>query len=483
MILRDNKLSVKIIAVGIEEFPSDNAGVELEFVPYRKHCSLIDADMVLLFPTIFDEFNLWASSKYRGKQCINQEMSGEFVNDLNFWDKEIDNAIKAGIMICIVCVKPIEFYYYTGEKEYSGTGRNRQIINDVKLINSYFVCPGLSVYHASFGASIKYNSKNAILRTIWEENKDCFQYEVTFEEDNFPGEPILYQNKGNGILGGIISTSHNSHIIVLPAFNLNDPKFIDTNQSEDGTEEESWTDIAVIFANKFVKNLISINKTLKNKSELSPPPDWVSNKEYEIEAEKKIENKILLIEKRIQDLTGKKLIKERELENTIIPKRLLYEAGTPLEDSLKHCLSLIGFKAESYQDNESQFDVVFTCSEGAFLGEAEGKEKKAIDVKKISQLMRNLSEYISKPNVKLSAKGVLFGNGYRFTPPAQRAEQFTTKCISVAEQHNILLIRTMDLFPIYQYLLEHRDRNFKKQCREAIVNSQFGLVKFPNIPE
>jgi hypothetical protein len=58
--------------------------------------------------------------------------------------------------------------------------------------------------------------------------------------------------------------------------------------------------------------------------------------------------------------------------------------------------------------------VVFESEEGRLIGEAEGKDNKAINVDKLRQLSMNIHEDIQREEVTTPAKGVLFGNGYRF---------------------------------------------------------------------
>src|SRR5439155_24203874 len=106
---------------------------------------------------------------------------------------------------------------------------------------------------------------------------------------------------------------------------------------------------------------------------------------------------------------------------------------------------------------DSEFDVVFHAPEGRCLGEVEGKDAKAINIDKLSQLERNLQEDFARDEVTEFAKGVLFGNAERLKPPAQRGEAFTEKCISAAKRACIALVRTSDLFDPVRYLRTHPD--------------------------
>ena len=149
-----------------------------------------------------------------------------------------------------------------------------------------------------------------------------------------------------------------------------------------------------------------------------------------------------------------------------------------LEKAVRQVLDLIGFKTQSFDDGESEFDVIFKSKEGRLLGEVEGRDSKAINVGKFSQLLRNIGEDLEKSDVETPAKGVLFGNGYRFIEIEKREELFTKKCITSAEASNFALVKTPDLFYIYNKLSSKKDASYSKKCREAILNSK-GIVKFP----
>lgn len=108
-----------------------------------------------------------------------------------------------------------------------------------------------------------------------------------------------------------------------------------------------------------------------------------------------------------------------------------------MEDAIFEALRLIGFKANNYKDELSEFDVVFISLEGRFLGEAEGRDNSAINIDKLSQLERNLQEDFQKDDVKNYAHEVLFGNAYRLKPPPERRDFFTEKCLTGARRAGI----------------------------------------------
>jgi hypothetical protein len=139
----------------------------------------------------------------------------------------------------------------------------------------------------------------------------------------------------------------------------------------------------------------------------------------------------------------------------------------------------MGFVAERFDDGQSEFDAVFTSPEGRFLGEAEGKDKQAINIDKLSQLERNLQEDFAREGVVEYAKGVLFGNPYRLTPVQERPAPFTQKCLAGAKRSGIALVFAPSLFAPAKYLKEHEDLEYARQCREAIFQRCGEIVIFP----
>jgi hypothetical protein len=162
---------------------------------------------------------------------------------------------------------------------------------------------------------------------------------------------------------------------------------------------------------------------------------------------------------------------------------LLYEQGKPLEGAIIESLRLMGFDAHPFANAESEFDSVFISGEGRFLGEAEGKDNKPVNVDKLSQLERNIQEDFARDEVESYAKGVLFGNAYRLTPTEDRGEFFTEKCMAGAKRAKIALVKSPDLFGPARYLKQNpTDGEYARECRRSIFRADGELVIFPPVP-
>jgi len=260
---------------------------------------------------------------------------------------------------------------------------------------------------------------------------------------------------------------------------------LDFEQAEFSYEKEDkfyWTDEAIRIGKRFTKSIIGVDKVLRKKSESTPPPSWIEEELYALPKEKKIGKKLLTLRMKIEILQKEREKFEHAFADEITLKNLLYENGKSLELSILEALKLLGFSTSRYRDSDSEFDVVFESKEGRFLGEAEGKDNKPINIDKLRQLEMNIHEDFARDDVDKMAKGVLIGNAYRLLPPEDRGDFFTQKCLTAANRSNAALIKSIDLFMVAKYLSDKEASSFAKKCRQAILHAT-GIVVFPNIPD
>lgn len=125
---------------------------------------------------------------------------------------------------------------------------------------------------------------------------------------------------------------------------------------------------------------------------------------------------------------------------------------------------------------------MFEAEEGRLIGEAEGKDTKAINIDKLRQLAMNIHEDLQRDQVSTPAKAVLFGNAYRLQSLAERGDPFTDKCHSAAATSNTALVFTPDLFRVAQFLLDQQDEDFAKRCRQCLLTTT-GRALLPETPQ
>lgn len=468
-------MAKKIISVGFE-IP----GNVVESVSLRSNRSLLDADIVVFQPSMKGEY--LAPRHYQGKPRLSEHDSFQVVKDASHWRSEIQTAFNSGKTIFIYLSELQEYFVENGKKEYSGTGRNKITTTFVDPFNNYSFLPmKFDEILPSSGKSMKFAKDAKFLISYWKEYEMVSNYEVILDGEFESDSTILVTKTGDKTVG-LHLKSNKGNMILLPALNYSDDGFISIEEDDEGDEIESWTAKAIKFGKTLISHIVEIDKSLQAGRDLTPAPQWVNDDEYRLPNELTVEKEIQTINTKIEKLEQSRTIATKKLEEEGKLRHLLYETGHILEEAILEVLRLIGFKAESYKDSESEFDAIFSSIEGRFLGEAEGKDNSAINIDKLGQLERNIQEDFKRDEVKEYANGVLFGNAYRLQAPSERRDFFTEKCLTGANRAGISLIRTIDLFEIAKYLKESKDKDYAQKCREAIFEYKGKIVVFPKFP-
>ena len=457
----------KILTIGL-----GLASDDCEFADFKSKTSLLDWDLAVFRFEIGEHFYLRRES-YRGKPTLDDEDSFQLKDYCSHWRKEIKQAVEAGKTVLVYLPPLQEVYVDTGERTYTGTGKNRRPIRHVDIHNNYAAIPAALTPVASSGSQIKLAPKGVeALAPYWQEFGDISNYEVLIEDSD--GHVCLMTKSGDKPVG-LLFRSRGNHgaMLLLPDINFCPDDFVG--------EDEDWTPIAQQFAARYIKSIVALDKALKSSDESTPEPDWATGPTYALPAEKPLKESLLKIEQRLETALREKDNALAELDKAGSLRALLYEKGKPLERAIIEALKILGFSAEPFQNSDSEFDVVFESPEGRLIGEAEGKDNKAVNVEKLRQLSMNIHEDLLRDDVHAPAKGVLFGNPFRLAPPSERAAPFTAKCETAAKSSSTALVPTPVLFELARALLAKKNAAFAKKCRKAIINAS-GEVAFPPLP-
>src|SRR4051794_31573860 len=125
----------RIFTVGI-----DLPGDEFENISFESDQTLLDADIVMFWPT----FGRWdrgdgydSLSSHQGKPVMNAASSAEVPARLAHWRTELLAAANSGKLVMIYLTKPEEIFRDTGGRDWSGTGRNARKTVMVEPITTY----------------------------------------------------------------------------------------------------------------------------------------------------------------------------------------------------------------------------------------------------------------------------------------------------------------------------------------------------------
>lgn len=470
-------MAKKIVSIGML-IASD----VVDHVEFTSKASLLDWDIILFRPNV-SEFTAYdyGMSNHSGKLCLNDQKSFALKEACEHWRREIKEAVEIGKTVIVHLCKPEEVFVQTGNKEYSGTGRNQKTINLVEPFTSYRSLPIRAKWTTSQGREmLVHPDRREILATYWDKFGPSSTYQVTFTEAD--KSACLTTRHGRKAVGLHIASEagKGGNLVLLPDMEFNADEFFAESQDDD--DYEPFTEAARQFAATYVAEIVALDRALLQGAERTAEPEWARAQSYSLAAEVNLREELLRAEEAVERAQHEKEALKTKLLDESKLRGLLFETGKPLEAVLLKALRILGFDAENFEDDKNEFDAVFSSAEGRLLGEAEGKDNKAINITKLRQLTMNIDEDFERDEVEVRAKGVLFGNAYRLTPPDTREAPFTDKCISSAVAQSIALVHTPDLFTVTRHVVESGDQDFAKHCREAMLRG-VGVVSFPAVPE
>lgn len=461
-------MSKRILAVGLS-LASDFIAHE----NFREKASLLDWDIVLFRPQ-FEEFDAFREEQFQGKPSYSDSGSFQLRECCSHWRREIKEAFDAGKTVVVFLPELEQIYVDTGKRDYSGTGRNRQTTRIVDSYDNYQAIPTELEPAAVKGVGMKLaTGANDVLGAYWKDFGARSSYNVVLRAKDIPA--ALLTKSGERVVGAIYrSKVSTGALVLLPALDFDADEFF--------SSDLEWTDDARRFSAQLLTAIVGMDKAIRSTSDVTPEPAWASSEKFHLPQESELRARLALAETELEAAQRKKEAVEEELVVAGEFRRLLFEKGSALESSIISALRLLGFSAEGYRDSNSEFDVVFESEEGRLIGEAEGKDSKAVNVDKLRQLAMNINEDLLREEVDRPAKPVLFGNGYRLTPIEDRSDPFTEKCRAAATQSSTALVATQDLFAPVQYLLaNHDDDGYRRDCRLAILTAT-GRAVFPAVP-
>ena len=459
----------RILTIGLEL-----ASPDMHYVNFRSKTSLLDWDIVLFKPQI-GEFTSYGDY-FQGKPSLSDSASFQLKECCEHWRREIKQAVETGKTVVVYLPSLHEVYVDTGQRSYSGTGRNQKTTRHVAEYDNYQAIPALLSPITATGNSMKLSTRGAeVLAPYWTEFESVSQYKVILTDPKVPA--CFITRTGDKAVGALYRSKSSAGTLLL----LPDIEFYADNFVKEKGAKQTWTPAAEQFAGRMVSTVVALDKTLRTAAEVTPEPAWAAEPRFALGTESTLRVQLLEAERKVEEAQKHKEHLAEDLRSTGAYRGLLFEKGKPLESVIIEALRLLGFTAAPFKDSDSEFDVVFESDEGRLIGEAEGKDNKAVNIDKLRQLSMNIHEDLQREAVTAPAKPVLFGNGFRLQPLSGRADPFTEKCHSAAATSSTALVFTPDLFWPVQYLASHSDAEYAQACRQTLLSST-GRVAFPPPP-
>ena len=450
------------------------AAIDAQHASFRSKTSLLDWDVVLFRPLISEFYSY--GDYFQGKPSLNESASFQLKECCEHWRREVKQAVETGKTVIVFLPSLEEVYVDTGQRSYSGTGRNQKTTRHVADYNNYHAIPAALLPVTATGNAMKLSARGVeVLAPYWAEFEGDSKYQVILTDPKVPA--CVVTRTGDKAVGALYRSRASAGTLLL----LPDINFYPDNFLKEKGDKQTWTPAAEQFAGRMISTVVPLDNALRTGAEVTPEPTWAAEPRFALGTENALRVQLLEAERQVEEAQKRKEQFAEQLRSASAYRSLLFEKGKPLENVIIEALRLLGFKAAPFKESGSEFDVVFESAEGRLIGEAEGKDNRAVNIDKLRQLSMNIHEDLQRESVTAPAKPVLFGNGFRLQPLSERPDPFTEKCYSAAATSSTALVFTPDLFVPVQYLAGNSNADYAKACRQVLLSST-GRVAFPPPP-
>lgn len=454
--------AISIALVGAN-LPCEN----LDIVELDKRQSLLEYDLVVFRPTV-SAFAFEFNNQYQGRPIFTEEDSANIYDASRHWNKQINELLSIGRTVVVMLPEKRDYFRYTGEHQYNGTGKNARRTNIVGGISNYDLCRlDLQNCVIAEGSQIDAADANREIYSAWSGLSGESVYYCYFSDERF--SPFLRIKNTNKCVGGVKRYEGGGCLIVMPDI----PERWDSWWND---ESDEYTDDGSDFAKRFSGFCDGIYKSTVT-SDHEQEPDWCSAPDLVLPKELSLQLDITNNISRIRDIEAENEKLSNDLVDNIQLRSMLFRNGKPLERAIISALQECGIDADGYTDGSLEFDVVFELDGIRCIAEVEGKDNKSIDISKMSQLERCIQEDFARDTVEEHAKGILIGNPFRLKPPSERGEPFTKKAIAAANRTGVTLVTTVQLFKIFQEAREAGDPELARAKIKQIVEHPGGVFE------
>lgn len=445
---------MKSIAAVNTRLPSIDASID-----YFSGQSLQDHDIILFDPCVPYADRIDFSG---GGSCLSIEGGHSVRLALKHWHEELLRALTTGKTVFVL------LYEYKDDRAATGSTLSKGVRNyDTTHVANYEAVPVKFTIKNTKGQKIVVADSS--YRGLYDAIKDVAHYRAVIEP--LVGKKIFATRDGAAVASVINVEGLKGSLVLLPYFDLED---------FDRDSEKEWSSRVLKVSHAITSQLVAIDAVLRKGNNQTPPPVWLET----ISRPSRIDVINSTIKRIAEDITALQIQMDAELsakDELSEFEHLLYENGTALELGIEKALKLLGYSVQTLRIGDLEIDHVITSPEGfRMIGESEGKDSSPVDIWKFRQLESNIQEDFQRDEIDVAAKGILFGNGFRFTEPHLRETQFTPKCLTNAKRLGTALIKTDDLYRVAVHLVDHPDDDaFIKACRAAIEGTAGEIVVFP----
>lgn len=355
---------------------------------------------------------------YMGKPNVAEYDSARLVSDISRRRQELLDYVSAGgILICFT-PPPISCFVDSGERSYSGTGRNRETTRLLREVSINSIIPVAFATHRATGRTVRWagNSRYDVLRPL---HDVPLQYHAYFAGPTTPaGTDVFTAASSTKPVGVAIEGSANGLVLFLPHLDFE-------SANDEAAVESAFVDL--------VTTLISSRRA----SSGSGSPPWLSAMELPEEAIAK--RRLAEVDTKLASLNAERGDAARALAAAALPKQLIAASGEALTSAVSAAFLRLGCESVEV-GRDGRRDLLISWRGKDAVVEVKGVSGSAAE-SHAAQLEKWVAEYFVENGV--TPKAILVVNAFRDTPPAGRSgPAFPAQMVGYSTQRGHALVTT-----------------------------------------
>lgn len=384
-----------------------------------------------------------AYQKYRGLPSITEDASVRLTGDVNRRKLEFAEFWESGRDIVVIARPSERAYYDTGERQHSGTGRNRVTTRLVSEIILQSALPVALNFQAASGTRVEVVGDGPVQRVL-RKYKDYVRYSATIS--GALGSTIAKVSGTTKVISSLFRSPKGGQLLVLPSlsFEAREPAgaALDEDEAELDEGVESWAEEAP----QFFADLLAALREVGGEKE-SSRPDW--SEHFATQRQRQLRSQSTAAAAEVENARASLALAQQAVDQAEAADQLYLGTGRALELQVKEVLELLGGTVTEPEPGRDDWRVEFP--EGPAVVEVKGVTKSGAE-KHAAQLEKWVANYFEETGNQ--AKGLLIVNAWRELPLDERVESaFPDQMLKYSTTRQHCLMTGLQLFAIREEVL------------------------------
>jgi hypothetical protein len=390
---------------------------------------------------------------YQGRPSLDDSDSVHVRDDMARRKRELKTLLEVGGTLVLFLPAPASWYVGTGERQYSGTGRNRQTTRIVTEMQLLSLLPFDIHTEAAESRDLELRMSEPFA-AFWRTNTKRFQTAAILKQPI--GDRTLVIS-GTEAVAGSIARLDKGLVIILPQDLLYPVDYVVQDAGEDEIEAHP-DDI------KLIDSTFDLVRELRKDAGDYVQPDWAT--EYQLPGEADLVARVRGAGDAVAKAQSRLDSAERALAILKQRKTLFTGSGAAFEAFAEEAFKALGFTIEEGRPGRTD-RMVRLRGEAAVL-ELKGRAKSAAE-RDAAQLEKWVSEHFVDKGIQ--PKGILVVNGWRDTPLQGRTEDvFPDQMLEFSRARKHCLISGLQLLGTWLGAEQH------PEMRDHIADSIMSCV-------